>query len=75
MAFEKRHTTGNAQILVELDEVAPGVGGLAILRVGCILPLVKQPPSSIEGIKLTVLDGLNFNKEFQPRATLFIRLD
>ncbi len=66
---------GFAQILVELEEVAPGVGGLAILRVGCILPGVKLPPATIEGIRLTVLDGLNFNKEFQPRATLFIRLD
>ena len=66
---------GMAQILVELDEVAPGVGGDAILRVGCILPEVRQPPASFEGIRLTVLDGLNFNKEFQPRATLFIRLD
>ena len=66
---------GRAQIMVELDEVAPGVGGLAILRVGCILPQVKLPPATFEGIRLTVLDGLNFNMESQPRATLFIRLE
>ena len=67
---------GRAQILVELepDEVAPGVGGLAILRVGCILTDVKQPPASFEGIRLTVLDGLNFNQEAQARVTLFIKL-
>ena len=66
---------GRAQILVELEEVAPGVGGLAILGVECRLPEVKQPPATIEGIRLTVLDGLNFNEGIQPRATLFIRLD
>ena len=64
---------GDALILVHLVDSETGLGGDAILRVGCILPQVKLPPATFEGIRLSVMGGVNFNKETQPRATLFIR--
>ncbi len=64
---------GDALILVRLVDSETGLAGDAILRVGCRLPQVKLPPATFEGIRLSVLDGVNFNKAIQPRATHNIR--
>ena len=44
----------------------------AILRLGCRIPGAKFPLSTIEGVRVNVQDGLNFNIAVDPRATLFI---
>ncbi len=68
-------------LLVEGDWIAD-----AILRLGCILPFAKVPGAeggvagegvrggALEGVRVAVQDGLNFNMEVDPRATLFIEL-
>ncbi len=62
--------TGLAHIRVHL--VSDGNEADAILSLGCTLPQVKMPGGVFEGVRLNVQGGLNFNKEVQPRATLFI---
>ncbi len=56
----------------------------AILRLGCILPGAKVPGAkggvagagvrggALEGVRVNVQGGLNFNMEVDPGATLFI---
>ncbi len=58
----------------------------AILTLGCILPGAKVPGveggvagagvrgGALEGVRVNVQDGLNFNLEVDPRATVFIDL-
>jgi hypothetical protein len=63
---------GRALIRVHLVADEGGLETDAILEVGCELP--GNPPGIIEGVKLKVVDGLNFNQTIEPRATLFINL-
>lgn len=65
--------TGIAHIRVHL--VSGAMEADAILSLGCILPQVKMPGGVFEGVRLNVQGGPNFNKELQPRATLFILTD
>ncbi len=58
----------------------------AILRLGCILPGAKVPGAkggvagagvrggALEGVRVNVQGGLNFNMEVDPTSTLFIEL-
>jgi hypothetical protein len=67
------------QLMVDGNWVADG-----ILRLGCILPMAKVPGAkggvadpgvrggALEGVRVNVQGGLNFNLEEDPRATLFI---
>lgn len=64
---------GSANIRIHL--VADGGAEFdAILRIRCNLPEVSTPPSWAEGMRITVQDGLNFNKtiEGDDFFTLFI---
>jgi hypothetical protein len=63
---------GRALVLVRLVADEGGLEANAILEVGCELP--GNPPGIIEGVRLKVVNGLNFNQAFEPRATLFINL-
>ena len=63
---------GDARIQVRLVADQGGMQADAILEVGCVLP--GNPPVNIEGVRLTVVDGLDFNQAVEPRATLFINL-
>jgi hypothetical protein len=45
-----------------------------ILEIGCHLPGNPGAPGTIEGVRLTVLERLDFNQAIEPRATLFINL-
>ena len=69
---------GFANIRVHLvaDE-GPGAGAEfdAILRIRCLLPgNDSTPPSWVEGIRISVEDGLNFNKTVPGGGTLFLAL-
>ena len=65
---------GRALILVRL--VAGDMEADAILEIGCRLNAPGLPgggiPGTIEGIRLLISGGQNFNMEEDPRATLFI---
>ena len=66
---------GRALILVRLE--AGGMEADAILEIGCRLndPGVEPGggiPGAIEGIRLILSGGQNFNMETDPRSTLFI---
>jgi hypothetical protein len=63
---------GHALIQVRLVADQGGMKADAVLEVGCELP--GNPPVTIEGVRLTVEDGLDFNQAVEPRATLFINL-
>ena len=66
---------GRALILVHL-EYDGGMEADAILELGCRLNDPGLPgggiPGTIEGIRLLISGGQNFNMESDPRATLFI---
>ena len=49
---------------------------IARLEIGCRLPqpVTPTPPGTIEGIRLKVKGGPNFDMAIDPRATLFIRV-
>ena len=64
--------TGIAHIRVHLVSDDGTMEADGILSVGCILPQVKMPGGVFEGVRLNVQGGPNFNKEVQPRATLFV---
>ena len=62
---------GSANIRIHL--VADGGAEFdAILRIRCLLPESNTPPSWAEGIRISVQDGLNFNKTVEGGFTLFI---
>lgn len=66
---------GQAVIRIQLDPGAPGGPVFdAILTVDCNLAPFggKAPASTVDGIRLVVKDGLNFNKSVE-RFTLFVR--
>ena len=63
--------TGRALILVKL-KYDSGMKAHAILEVGCRLPGNGGIPGTIEGIRILIDGGLNFNEAADPRATLFI---
>jgi hypothetical protein len=53
------------------------VGGAevnTVLEVGCHLPGNPGAPGTIEGVRLKVRGGLNFNQAIESRITLFINL-
>jgi hypothetical protein len=49
---------------------------IAELELGCRLPepVTVTPPGTIEGIRLKVKGGLNFDMALDPRATLFLQI-
>lgn len=65
---------GRAQIRVRLVDDVGGTEADAVLEVGCHLPENPGPPGTIEGVRLNVRGGLDFNQAIEPRATLFINL-
>ena len=62
--------SGRALILVRLK--ARGMRADAILEIGCRLPGSPGIPCTIEGIRLLLDGGQNFNMVTDPRSTLFI---
>lgn len=62
--------SGRALILIRLK--AGGMEADAILEIGCRLPGSPGVPGTIEGIRLLISGGQNFNMETDPRSTLFI---
>lgn len=58
--FPPSFRAGYAHIRLQLSAGGTSFGG--ILKVFCLLPGVKAPPSSPEGIYLNIQGGLNFNK-------------
>ncbi len=66
--------TGRALILVHLVDVAGTMQADAILEIGCRLPGNSGVSGTVEGIRLLIADGLNFNEPADPRATLFVDL-
>ena len=69
-------TAGSANIRVHLEiESGGGAEFDAILMIRCNLPEVQTPPSWVEGIRINVQGGPNFNKTVEdPFTTLFIAL-
>ena len=65
---------GRVKIRVRLVDDVGGTKATGILEVGCHLPGNSGAPGTIEGARLQVLGGLNFNQAIEPRATLFINL-
>jgi hypothetical protein len=65
---------GRAEIRVRLVDDVGGTKAAAILEVGCHLPGNPGAPGTIEGVRLNILGGLDFNQAIEPRATLFINL-
>ena len=49
---------------------------IATLELGCRLPnpIKETPEGTIEGIRLDVEGGLNFDFAIDPRSTLFIQI-
>lgn len=70
---------GFANIRVHLvADDGPGAGAEfdATLQIRCLLPgNDSTPPSWVEGIRITVQDGLNFNKTVEGGGTLFLDLN
>jgi hypothetical protein len=70
---------GFANIRVHLvADAGPGAGAEfdATLQIRCLLPgNDSTPPSWVEGIRITVQDGLNFNKTVEGGGTLFLDLN
>ncbi len=71
---------GRAMILVELVADGTGMKANAILELGCRLNAPDtQPgggvPGTIEGIRIVIDGGLNFNVAADPRSTLFVDLN
>ncbi len=64
--------TGRALILVHVVDVAGTMQADAILEIGCRLPGNPGVSGTVEGIRLLIHGGLNFNEPADPRATLFI---
>ena len=64
--------TGRALILVHLVDVDGTMQADAILEIGCRLPGNPGVSGTVEGIRLLISGGLNFNEPADPRATLFI---
>lgn len=64
--------SGRALILVRLK--AGDMEADAILEIGCRLPGSPGIPGTIEGIRLLISGGQNFNMETDPRSTLFINI-
>ncbi len=67
--------TGRALILVHLVDDAGTMQADAILEIGCRLPGNPGVSGTVEGIRLLISGGLNFNEPADPRATLFIDLN
>lgn len=70
---------GFANIQVHLvADAGAGAGAEfdAILRIRCLLPGNDSTPSSwVEGIRITVQNGLNFNKTVEGGGTLFLDMN
>ena len=70
---------GFANIRVHLvADAGPGAGAEfdATLHIRCLLPgNDSTPPSWVEGIRITVQDGLNFNKTVVGGVTIFLDLN
>lgn len=73
LGFPENFHSGNAMIRIELFSGGEWIAD-AVLRLGCRLPNANFPPSTIEGVRVNVQGGLNFNREEDPRATLFIEM-
>jgi hypothetical protein len=68
---------GRAKIRVRLVDDVGGAEADAVLEVGCHLPGTPDTIEGvrvIEGVRLKVRGGLNFNQAIEPRITLFINL-
>ncbi|MFQ6024447.1 MAG: hypothetical protein ACE5NW_17160, partial [Acidiferrobacterales bacterium] len=61
--------------ILMVSQFGDGVA-LATLELGCRLPapFTPAPPGTIEGVRVNVHGGLNFNMAVDPRSTLFIEL-
>ncbi len=66
-------TAGSANIRVHLVS-SGGAEFDAIFMIRCLLPGVVTPPSWVEGIRINVQNGPNFNKTVEGGATLFLAL-
>ncbi|MFQ6028034.1 MAG: hypothetical protein ACE5Q6_11120, partial [Dehalococcoidia bacterium] len=67
--------TGRVLILVHLMDVAGTIDADAILEMGCRLPGNPGVSGTVEGIRLLISGGLNFNEPADPRGTLFIDMN
>ena len=65
---------GRAFILVHLEYDGDGLEADAILEIGCRLPGADGISGTIEGIRLVIDGGLNFNVAEDPKDTLFVDL-
>ena len=67
-------TAGSANIRVHLVVSGGGPEFDAVFMIRCNLPGVNTPPSWVEGIRINVQGGPNFNKTVEDPTTLFIAL-
>lgn len=67
---------GQAFIRIHMVSDSGDMEAIATLELGCRLPdpVTPTPAGTIEGIRLDVEGGLNFNMEFDPRSTLFLQI-
>ncbi len=67
---------GRALILIHMVSQSGDMEAFATLELGCRLPdpVTPSPPGTIEGIRLDVKGGLNFDFAIDPRSTLFIQI-
>lgn len=72
--FPDNFHSGLAMIRIHLMDEGGNWVADAVLRLGCRLPDANFPPSTIEGVRVNVQGGLNFNLEVDPTSTLFIEL-
>ena len=66
---------GRALILVHLEDDTGTMEADAILEIGCRLPGSPGISGTIEGIRIVIDGGLNFNVAADPRDTLFVDLN
>lgn len=67
--------TGRALILVQLKYDDSGMKADAILEIGCRLPGNDGISGTIEGIRIVIDGGLNFNAAADPKDTVFVDLN
>lgn len=70
--FPPEFEAGVALVRVHLTPDGGGPGFDAVLRVTCVLPGIKLPPSLHEGIRLAIEGVINFNHE-AGGGTVFVR--
>ncbi len=67
---------GRALIRIHMVSRSGDMEAIATLELGCRLrdPVKETPPGTIEGIRLDVEGGLNFDFAIDPRSTLFLQI-